>query len=43
MITADGIDFMEANLPEHKTMYKLLEAADMGTSRTLIEAEGASA
>lgn len=31
MITADGIDFMEANLPEHKTMYKLLEAADLGS------------
>jgi curved DNA-binding protein len=30
MITSDGIDFMEANLPEHKTMYKLLEAADLG-------------
>ena len=31
MITSDGIDFMEANLPEHKTMYKLLEAADLGS------------
>src|SRR6266850_13701 len=24
MITAEGIDFMEANLPEHKTMHKLI-------------------
>ena len=30
MITSDGIDFMETNLPEHKTMYKMLEAADLG-------------
>jgi hypothetical protein len=34
LITAEGIDFMEANLPEHKTMVKLLEAADMGSSRS---------
>ena len=34
MITADGIDFLEANLPDHKTMYKMLEAADMGSSRS---------
>lgn len=33
-ITADGIDFLEANLPEHKSMYKMLEAADMGSSRS---------
>jgi curved DNA-binding protein len=34
MITAEGIDFLEANLPDHKTMYKMLEAADMGSSRS---------
>lgn len=34
MITAEGIDFLEANLPQHKTVYKLLKAAEMGTSRT---------
>jgi len=33
-ITAEGMDFLEANLPEHKTMYKMLEAADMGSSRS---------
>ncbi len=33
MITAEGIDFLETNLPEHKTMHKLLEAADLGESR----------
>jgi curved DNA-binding protein CbpA len=36
MITAEGIDFLEANLPEHKTMYKMLEAADMGSSRNSV-------
>jgi curved DNA-binding protein len=34
LITADGIDFMENNLPEQKTLLKLLEAADMGASRS---------
>src|SRR5260370_26959288 len=33
MITAEGIDFLETHLPEHKTMHKLLEAADFGESR----------
>lgn len=35
LITAEGIDFLEANLPEHKMMYKMLEAADMGGSRRI--------
>jgi curved DNA-binding protein CbpA len=34
MITADGIDFLEANLPEHKTMYNILEAAHIAASRS---------
>lgn len=34
MITAEGIDFLETHLPEHKTMHKMLEAAEMGESRT---------
>src|SRR5713226_6246377 len=33
MITAEGIDFLETNLPEHKNMHKMLEAADTGESR----------
>jgi curved DNA-binding protein CbpA len=36
MITADGIDYIETHLPEHKTMHKLLEAADMGASRSQV-------
>jgi curved DNA-binding protein len=39
MITAEGIDFMEANLPEHKTMYKMLEAADLGNRYSLTKPE----
>ncbi len=35
LVTADGIDFLEANLPQHKSMFKLIEAADMGMSRTV--------
>jgi len=39
-ITADGIDFLEANLPQHKSMFKMIEAADMGLSRNgLVKAE----
>ena len=45
MITAEGIDFLETHLPEHKTMHKMLEAAEMGESRsqmvTTAESNGA--
>lgn len=34
MITAEGIDYLEANLPTHKTVHKLLKAAEMGGSRS---------
>jgi len=36
MITAEGIDFLETHLPEHKTMHKMLEAAEMGESRSQV-------
>jgi len=39
MIIADGIDFLEANLPQHKTIYKMIEAADMGDSRAVLKAD----
>jgi curved DNA-binding protein CbpA len=40
LITAEGIDFLEQNLPQHKTMHKLLEAADLGSSRNgVVKAE----
>ena len=34
MITAEGIDYLEVNLPEHTTIRKLLKAAETGASRT---------
>jgi len=34
MITAEGIDFLDTHLPEHKTMHKMLEAAEMGETRS---------
>lgn len=34
LITAHGVDFVEQNLPQNKLMYKLLKAAETGTSRT---------
>jgi len=34
LITAEGIDFLETHLPQHKTMHKMLEAAEMGESRS---------
>jgi curved DNA-binding protein CbpA len=33
MITADGIDYLEDNLPRHRTVHKLIEAADMGATK----------
>src|ERR1700676_658409 len=39
MITAEGIDFLETNLPEHKTMYKMLEAADLGNRYSITTTE----
>ncbi len=34
VITSDGVDFVEQRLPEHKTLYRLLKAAEGGGSRT---------
>ncbi len=39
MIIAEGIDFLEANLPSHKTIYKMIEAADMGDSRGVVKVD----
>jgi curved DNA-binding protein CbpA len=33
-ISAAGVDYVEANLPKNKILYKLLKAAEFGTSRT---------
>ena len=32
-ITAEGIDYLEVNLPTQKTIHKLLQAAETGTTR----------
>ncbi|MBI1790773.1 MAG: DnaJ domain-containing protein [Acidobacteria bacterium] len=34
LITADGIDYLEASLPKQDTIHKLLKAAENGTSRS---------
>jgi curved DNA-binding protein CbpA len=33
-ITAEGVDYVEANLPNNKLLYKLLKAAECGGSRS---------
>ena len=34
LITADGIDYLEANLPTQKSIHKLLKAAEVGATRS---------
>lgn len=34
MITVDGADYVEENLPANKTLYKLLKAAEFGATRS---------
>jgi curved DNA-binding protein len=34
MITAEGADYVEENLPSNKTLYKLLKAAEFGATRS---------
>jgi curved DNA-binding protein CbpA len=34
MITAEGTDYVEENLPTNKTLYKLLKAAELGATRS---------
>ena len=34
LITADGADYVEQNLPQNRTLYKLLKSADYGGSRS---------
>jgi curved DNA-binding protein CbpA len=42
VITGDGVDYVEANLPSNKILYKLLGAAESGSPRTASKAEPAS-
>ena len=34
VITGDGVDYVESHLPSHRLLYKLLKAAESGTSRS---------
>lgn len=34
VITAEGIDYLEASLPQQKTIHKLLKAAEVGATRS---------
>jgi hypothetical protein len=34
LITAEGADYVEQNLPQNRTLYKLLKSADYGGSRS---------
>ena len=42
VITGDGVDYVEANLPSNKILYKLLGAAEGGSPRTASDANPAS-
>ena len=42
VITGNGVDYVEANLPSNKILYKLLGAAEGGSTRTSSKAEPAS-
>ncbi len=42
VITGNGVDYVEANLPTNKILYKLLGAAEGGSTRTSSKAESAS-
>ncbi len=42
VITGPGVDYVEANLHSNKILYKLLKAAESGSTRTASKAEPAS-
>jgi curved DNA-binding protein CbpA len=42
VITGDGVDYVEEHLPNNKILYKLLGAAESGSTRTASKAEPAS-
>jgi curved DNA-binding protein len=39
VITGDGVDYVEANLPTNKILYKLLKAAESGSTHSSAEPE----
>jgi curved DNA-binding protein len=40
VITGHGVDYIETHLPSHDVLYKLLKAAEMGSSRSAAATEG---
>ena len=42
VITGNGVDYVEANLPSNKILYKLLGAAETGATRTASKSEPSS-
>lgn len=39
VITGGGVDYVEAHLPSHQLLYKLLKAAEVGSTRAATEGE----
>lgn len=40
VITGPGVDYVESHLPSHQILYRLLKAAEIGSTRTRATAEG---
>jgi hypothetical protein len=40
VITGAGVDYVESHLPSHQILYKLLKAAELGSTRAKKTAEG---
>ena len=40
VVTAEGIDYVESNLPSNRILYRLLKAAETGESSTMHESAG---
>jgi len=39
VVTGDGVDYTESHLPTHRLLYKLLKAAESGTTRSGVAAQ----
>jgi hypothetical protein len=39
VITSEGIDYLESNLPKSRVAYKLLKGAEKGTTHMVVEDE----
>jgi len=41
VITGEGVDYVESHLPSHQILYRLLKAAEVGSTRAKATSEGA--